>query len=386
MADKQNIHNLRIDNQDIILIGTAHISHKSVTLVQEQIAKQKPDAVAIELCQSRYESITKDNKWENMNLWEIIKQKKTTLLIVNLLLSSFQHKLAKKFNIRPGAEMIKAIECAKQNNCQIILIDRDVKITLLRTINSIGFWGKLKLFSNGFGSFFSKEEISQESIDQLTNNDQLVSMLQAMNQNSPKIKKSLIDERDLYMIEKIRQSKAKKIVAIVGAGHTVGMKKNLTTPVDIAELETIPPKRLSSYLIQWTIPLLIATIFIGAWFWGEQKTLQELGIIWIVSNALFCALGAIFSLAHPITIITALVCAPITSLHPMVGAGMICGLIELYLRKPLVKDFNNLLDDVATLAGWRKNTITRILIVMIFTSIGSAIGTVFALHLFTKVL
>ena len=386
IEENNNVHYLNVGDKKIILVGTAHISHKSVALVKEVIETEKPDAVGIELCPSRYEAMESGDRWKNMNLFKIIREKKTVMLIVNLLLASFQRKLAKQFNITPGAEMKQAINSANELGASIVLIDRNIRTTLLRIINSISFCSKLKLMGSGFGSFLSKEEISQETIDELTNGDQLAGVLDAMDKNSPDIKKVIITERDLYMIEKIRQTSAKKIVAVVGAGHIPGMKKNLTNTVNIEELEIIPPKSKIGTLIKWLIPILIIAMFVGGFIIGGTNTLTELGIIWIISNGLFCLLGAIIAFAHPVTIIASIFVAPITSLNPMIGAGMVCGLIELFFRKPKVKEMERVLDDIETFSGWRKNPITKVLLVVITTSMGSAIGTFVSIKLFADIL
>ena len=56
--------------------------------------------------------------------------------------------------------------------------------------------------------------------------------------------------------------------------------------------------------------------------------------IWIAANGIFAGIGATLALAHPLTIISAILAAPLTSLNPMIAAGWVSGLVEAFSRKP----------------------------------------------------
>ena len=89
------IDRIHMDDKEIILIGTAHVSRESARLVQEIIHQEKPDTVCVELCHSRLKSIRDNESWRNMDIVKVIKEKKAMLVLMNLMLASFQKKLRK---------------------------------------------------------------------------------------------------------------------------------------------------------------------------------------------------------------------------------------------------------------------------------------------------
>jgi pheromone shutdown protein TraB len=107
---------------------------------------------------------------------------------------------------------------------------------------------------------------------------------------------------------------------------------------------------------------------------------------WILANGVLAGIGAIIAWAHPATIASAVLAAPLTSLNPMIAAGWVSGLVEAFSRKPKVKDLEKLPDDILSIKGFWKNKVTRILLVVVFTNIGSSIGTFVAFPALVKVL
>ena len=109
-------------------------------------------------------------------------------------------------------------------------------------------------------------------------------------------------------------------------------------------------------------------------------------IWWIFANGVLAGIGAIIAWAHPATIASAVLAAPLTSLNPMIAAGWVSGMVEAFSRKPKVKDLEKLPDDILSIKGFWKNKVTRILLVVVFTNIGSSIGTFVAFPAIVKVL
>jgi pheromone shutdown protein TraB len=111
---------------------------------------------------------------------------------------------------------------------------------------------------------------------------------------------------------------------------------------------------------------------------GYQQS-PELGwnlvVTWVAINGGLSALGAALALAHPVSVMAAFLAAPLTSLNPTIGAGMVVGLVESYLRKPKVSDFERLREDIASLPMWWKNGVVRVLLIFFFANVGSVIGT-----------
>ena len=384
--NNNNIHHLDFEDKEITLLGTAHVSQESVRLVTSVIEAEKPDTVCVELCESRYQAIREKEKWQEQNIIKVIKEKKALLLLSNFLLASFQKRIAEKFDIQPGAEMISAIETAEAVGAGIHLADRDIRITLLRTWRAMGLWDKLKLFFQLVFSLGQVDEIDEDVIEKMKQEDVLETLLSDIGKSLPVVKAILIDERDQYLAHKIKTAPGNKIVAVVGAGHVPGIKKYFHVDTDIETLEQLPPKSKISGIVKWGIPAAIFGLFIFGFISGGAEAGTDMLTWWILANGLLAGAGAIIALAHPITVGAAILAAPLTSLNPMIAAGWVSGLVEVVLRKPKVKDFEKLQEDIRSIRGFWKNRITRILLVVIFTNIGSSIGTFVAFPFMAKVL
>lgn len=371
---EENITRLTVDDKEIILIGTAHVSRKSAELVEQVIREEQPDSVCVELDEKRYESIQDKNKWRDMDIFKVIREKKTTLLLMNLAISSFQNRLAKQFDVKPGQEMIQGIESAEEIGAKLVLADRDIQITFSRIWRGIGLKGKASLLSSIIYSIFSREEITEEELEKMKSQDMLNSMLQEMTEHFPRLKKPLIDERDQYLAEKIRKAPGKKVVAVLGAAHVPGIKKEIYREQSLVKLTATPPKSKAPKLILWLIPILIigliAYTFINNPAAGWQQTLS-----WVLWNGSLSAIGTIVALGHPLAVITAFIAAPITSLNPFLAAGWFAGFVQAYFKRPNVADFESLSEDVFTAKGFWRNKVTRVFLVVLLANIGSSLGT-----------
>lgn len=387
MVNNSNmIHRLGFEDKEIILLGTAHVSKESAELVKEVIEEEKPDAVCVELCESRYKAIREKEMWQDTDIVKVIREKKSFLLLTNLLLASFQKRIAKKFNIKPGQEMIQAIETAEAVKAKIHLSDRDIRITLSRTWRKMGLWGKLKLFFQLVLSLGEVDEISEEDIEKLKQKDVLETLLADVGKSLPVLKDILIDERDRYLAYKIKTAPGTKVVAVVGAGHVPGIKKYWNSDIDIKALEQLPPKGKAPGILKWMIPAVILMLFFAGFFYGGAATGKDMIKYWLLANGLLAGLGAVIAFAHPLTILSSVLAAPLTSLNPMIAAGWVSGLVEAFSRKPKVRDIESLPEDILSIRGFWKNKVTRILLVVVFTNLGSAIGTFVALPLIVKLL
>ena len=375
MTHSGNVNEIVFDEKKILLVGTAHISQSSVDEVNKVIEQEQPDTVCIELCASRHQAMVDKDQWKNTDIFKVVREGKSFLLLSNLIMTAFQKRLGSQLGVKPGAEMLAAIQASERINAELQLVDRDVKITLQRTWRGMPFWGRMKVFSQLLASLFIREEISKEEIEKLKESDALSEAMQMLADQSPDMKRILIDERDQFMAEKIRQAPGKRIVAVVGAGHVKGLSLELEREHNLAELETVPsPGKLGIWL-KWGIPALIVGL-IGYGFYAVDTDVSiEMIQRWFLINGTLSAIGTAIAFGHPITIATAFVAAPFTSLNPAVAAGWVAGLVEAFLRKPQVRDFEDLAEDITHLRGFWKNNITRILLVVMFANLGSAIGT-----------
>lgn len=372
--DEENITRLHLDGKEYILIGTAHVSKHSAEQVKQVIEAENPDSVCVELDEQRYQSIREGNKWKDMDIVQVIKEKKASLLLINLAISSFQNRMAKQFGINAGQEMIQGIESAKETGAKLVLADRNIQITFSRVWGNIGFKGKLSLLSQIIASIFSKESISEEELEKMKNMDTINAVLNEFTESFPRLKKPLIDERDQYLAQKIKDAPGDKIVAVLGAAHVPGIKEEIKKEHDLASLNTVPPKSNVPKIIGWSIPVLILALIVYTFLANPSAGLAQT-MSWILWHGSLSAVGAALALAHPLTILTAFAAAPITSLNPILAAGWFAGITQAYVRRPSVKDFETLSEDVFTVKGFWRNKVSRILLIVVLSNIGSSLGT-----------
>jgi len=386
MTDDTSIHRLERDGRTITLIGTAHVSQESADLVRRTIESEQPDTVCIELCESRLQSVRQKSRWQEMDIIKVVKEKKAFLLLSNLILASFQKRIADRMDIKPGQEMITAVEAAEAAGAQVWLADRDIRVTLSRTWRSMGLWDKLKLLYQLLLSLGEVDDLSQEDIERMKQEDVLNALLEEVGSAQPVIRQILIDERDRYLAQKIKDAPGAHIVAVVGAGHVPGIKRYWSSETDLAALEALPPKSRLAGLIKWGLPAAILGLFVYGFYAGGSKAGSDMILWWVAANGLLAGAGALIAWGHPLTILSSVLSAPLTSLNPMIAAGWVSGLVETVSRKPKVRDFESLQDDIRSVRGFWTNKVTRILLVVVFTNLGSSIGTFVAFPMIVRVL
>ena len=381
----QPIENVTINGCDITLLGTAHVSKTSEEAVKSLITSNDYDAVAVELCPSRYNALIDPSSLAQLDLFNVIKTGKASMVTASLALGAFQQKMADEMGIEPGTEMKMAAELAKQSQTPVLLIDREVGITLKRVYRNVPWWKRMELFSGLLGSVMFSEKVSEEDIEKLKEGDVLEATFSQFAESSSEIYTPLVNERDQYMAHRLfneaNSGQYKTLLAVIGAGHLKGIKVYLESQLNdiksLEELDSIPAPSRWPKLIPWFI---VALVFIG--FSIGFNRAPELGwqlvIEWVVINGGLSALGALLANAHPLTIITAFIAAPLTSLNPTVGAGMVTAATEAWIRKPRVGDFSTLKSDTVNLGGWWKNRVSRTLLVFLFSTLGSAAGTYIA--------
>ncbi len=375
------------DGKEIILIGTAHVSHDSVNEVEQAIDEFLPDAICVELDNGRYKSKTEEKGWENLDIKSVLKQNKGFLLLANLALSSYQKKLGDKMGVSPGDEIMKAAEIASERNIPLSLCDREIQTTFIRAWRLSSLWNKTKLISSLLTAAFSKEEISDEDIEHLKETNMLQSMLDEMAKELPTVKKVLIDERDQYLATSIYRTKGTKLVAVVGAGHAPGLIKHMEyldqqkDSFSLDEISSVPPSsptgKIFSYGLLIALLGIIAYGFINSG-WDKGVTMF---LYWFALNSSLTGIAALISLGHPVTIILSMLAAPITALSPTLGVGMVAGILEITMRKPRVLDFESVTDDILHFKGWFKNRIIHALLLFFTTSVFASIGTFIAFPL-----
>ncbi len=375
--DVADFERVAVGEREILVVGTAHVSQQSVDLVDRVIETERPDSVCLELDERRYQTLVDRKNWESLDLKTVIRNKQLSTLLINLLLAGYQKRLGDKMGVMPGSELLQAARTAEKLSIPFFLVDRDVRITLRRAWNLTSFYKKMMLLSYGLAGLFVKEEITEEKLAEMRKKDALNEMLNELGQAMPVLKSVLIDERDAYLAEKIRQTPGKKVVAVVGAGHVAGIVELLKQgqPIDLQAVETIPKTSSIWKWIGWAIPLMIlGSIGYSGWDKGIAAAGDNLAF-WILVNGIPCAIGALLAFGHPLTVVAALVSAPFTSLTPVIGAGYVTAFIQAYFRPPTVKEFQSVQEDVNRFSNWWRNKLLRILLVFILSGLGSALGT-----------
>lgn len=373
----EDVEVLKQGEKTILLVGTAHISRQSADLVEEIINNEQPDTVCIELDEKRFEALSRPQSWEQLDLKQIIRNKQLSTLLVSLVLSSYQKKLGTQLGVMPGTELLKAAEVAKANSIPIQLCDREIRVTLRRAWRATSLWKKGYLMSSLFASLFDDTELDEDKLAELRKKDILSGLMEELGKTMPDTKKVLIDERDIFMAEKIKSAQGNKIIAVVGAGHMEGIKKeiHIDNNSKLREISTIPPLPKRWKYIGWSVP---AIILLSIVIIGFRQGIGEAGanaLFWFLANSIPAAIGASIAFAHPATIVSAFFAAPFTSLTPVIGAGYVCAFVQVMTKPPVVKEFESVGSDISRLSGWWQNKLLRVFLVFMLTGFGSFIGT-----------
>ncbi len=374
---RTDVERVNVEGREFILVGTAHISRESVDLVRQVIETERPDCVCIELDERRYAALSQKSRFEALDLKQIIRQQQLTTLFLNLILVAYQQQLGGQLGVLPGTEFLEAATLANELGIPLVLCDRDVRVTLRRAWGAISLWRRFVLFGSVLHSAFNRPTLTEDDLRQLRTEDVGTRLINELGREFPGLKAVLIDERDTYLAEQIRRSVGARVVAVVGAGHMQGIRAALTAaqPVDLTRLETTPPVSNAWKWIGWGMPALI---FIAIAVIGWQKGAAAAGdnlLFWVLITGVPSMIGTLIAWAHPLTVLTALVAAPITSLTPVLGVGYVAAFAEAYLRPPRVYEFQSVAQDFNSLRQWWKNRLLRILLVFLLSTLFGATGT-----------
>ena len=372
-----DVHRIRVGSREFVLVGTAHISRESVDLVRRVIEAERPDCVCLELDAQRYEALSQEQHWEDLDLRQVVRKKQLATLIANLALASYQKRLGLKLGVTPGSELLEAARTAEQLGIAIVLCDRDIRVTLRRAWSSLSLFRKLMLVSGIAASAFESPELTEEELRRIRRKDVLSELMAELGNAMPALKRVLIDERDAYLAQKMRESEGERVVAVVGAGHVEGMLDALREDrgVDLDRVNEIPPVSPVWKWVGWAIPALI----LGSITWigitqGSEAAGQN-ALFWFLANAIPSGIGGILALSHPATVFSAFVAAPFTSLTPVIGAGYVAAFVQTYVQPPKVTEFKHVGDDISSPSAWWRNRLLKIFLAFILTTIGSIIGT-----------
>lgn len=384
---------ISLDSKRIILVGTAHVSAESMEEVERAVENEAPDHLCVEMDEMRLKNLEENRRWSAANLKDVLRRRQGFMLMANLALASFQRRIGADTGVPPGSEMRTAVKTARKRGIPFTCADRSIQVTLTRAWRKSGLWTKLKLISSLMASVLSSESVSADEIEGLKESNAMQNMMEELADYLPSVKGVLIDERDRYLAARILRAPGKTVLAVVGAAHVPGIIERIramaagkgTAGTDTADIEAVPPRSWAGRALPWLIPVLIGALFVtGIIRSGLDKGL-EMSLVWVLANGVPAAAGALIALAHPLTVLISFIAAPITSLNPTIGVGMAAGLLEYFFRGPRVMDMERLNEDIVTLRGWYRNRVTRILMVVLLSSVGSSAGTFVALPWLTRI-
>jgi pheromone shutdown-related protein TraB len=373
----RHVTRLKYQDKEIILIGAAHVSRESADLAREIITVEQPDSVCVELDEDRLRSMQDPDAWKKTDIVQVIKSKKVGFLIANLILGAYQKKLAARLNTAVGQEMREGVSCAEEFGKNLVLADRKIQVTFIRIWRQITLWEKLKLIFSLIFSLGDDAEFSAADVEKMLQADMLEAALSDLRAGLPQIGHVLVDERDQYLAYQIKNAPGPKIVAVLGAAHVVGIKKEIFKEQDIERLSALPPRSLPFKLVGWIIPALICGLIIFAFAQNISHGLRQL-TAWLLWNSALAGAFTAISLAHPLSVLTAFVLAPFTSINPFLACGWFAGLTEAALKKPTVDDVERVSEDIFTFKGFFRNRFLHIIIVIVMANLGSSLGTVVA--------
>jgi len=365
-------------DENLRLIGTAHISSASVELVRSQIEEWSPDLVAVELCESRKASLLEPDALDNEDLLKILNEGKSHMILLQSALAAEQRRMGISSGEKPGAELLAAIEAAEEADIPVELIDRDVLITLRRAWSKMGFIEKFRVLDALLWQEDDDEGASVEEL--LEDSDMLSKLMEEAREVAPAAGSVLIDERDAFLAGRIQQIRGRgKILVVVGAGHLNGIQENLAEPAmetasRIAELSVEPRKAIWPKALMIAIPLFLFGAVAWMGYNGEIEAIKQTAVAWLAINAGLTGLGVLLARGHPLSILVGAVASPITSLNPFLAAGWFAGYTQLKITPPTGGDAQAFLD-LNELSLFWKNRVGKVLMVTAMGNFGSVVGT-----------
>jgi pheromone shutdown-related protein TraB len=372
----KDVEVVRYREREIILVGTAHISAESVQLVHQVIEEQRPDAVCIELDERRYQALLERKRWEGLDLRQVIRDRQLATLFLNFLLSSYQKRLGGKLGVMPGSELLEAARTAENLGIPVVLCDRDIRITLRRAWSALSLLDKSKLLASVLVGLFEEQQLDEAELRRIRERDVLSELMNELGRVMPALRRVLIDERDRFLTQRIRDSAGQKVVVVVGAGHVMGMRMALESDaaIDMQEITRIPDVPVIWKVLSWLLPMLILASIGGIAVNKGIAAAADSALYWVVANSVPAAIGTALAFGHPLSVLAALVAAPFTSLSPLIGVGHVTAFVQAYVYSPRVHEFSSVTEDIAVASRWWSSRLLRVLLVFTLSSIGGLIG------------
>ena len=357
------------------LLGTAHIATASVEAVRHQIETYQPDVVAVELCQSRHDTLVSDRRLDKEGLLKVIKEGKAPMVLLQSMLSAEQRKLGMDEGQQPGAELLAAVQAAQEAGCEVALVDRDIQVTLRRAWKRMRLREKWRLLSSLLDDDEDEDDLDVNAL--LEDTDLLSSMMEELKGFSPGAGEVLIDERDAFIAAKIAGiDENKRVLAVMGAGHLEGVAQRFyesRPSTETEHLEQLPSTSLIRKMLPWAFPLVMIGVLAAVVSTSSDVDWLTFFTVWTAANAVFAALACLIARGHPLAVLTAACASPITSLNPALAAGWFAGYVQLKLAEPTAEDLQQFLK-LEDFSSFWSNPAGKVLLVTALTNLGSMLG------------
>ena len=366
---------------EIRIVGTAHVSQHSVDEVRTAIEEYRPDIVAIELDPSRFAALKKQARDPTVN--DVLEVKNFNSLLVQWLLAYLQRKIGFDVGVEPGAEMKAAIEEAEKRGLPIALVDRDIRVTLLRFWNSLGTLEKIKMFWALIASIAEVDNGGKIDIESLKEQDVIDMVMEEFRKFSPNGARTLIDERDAFIAHQLILLKVQRpegrVLAVVGAGHRQGISNYLDNPVSLPPFDSLtrepksfPWAKIFGFAVTFLFAFLLAAIAFSGVGWN---VLLYAFLFWVIIHGTLAAIFTLGAGGHPYSALTCFCVAWMTSLNPMLHAGWIAAYVEAHVRKPPLTDFRKIYE-TESLSDMARIPLFKVVLVAALANLGSILGTV----------
>jgi pheromone shutdown-related protein TraB len=363
---------------EIKIVGTAHVSQKSVDEVTLAINEFSPDLVAVELDPARFHALKKSVAEPSVS--EVIHAGNFNQLLVQWILSYLQRRIGMDVGVEPGAEMKAAITVAEERNLKVGLIDRDIRITLMRFWRLMSLWEKLKMFYALSASVVGIEE-EEIDIESLKQEDVITFALEEFRKFSPNGARALIDERDAYLAHQLIALDAhhERILAVIGAGHVKGVEHYLKQPSALPPISDLLAEVKAprwGLIFGTAVTLLFALLILAIAFSGVGMNVLVTALIyWVLIHGVLTAIFTLLAGGHTLSALTGFMVSWLTALHPLVAAGWFSALVEAKIRKPVPGDFKKIFEAETFSDMWRI-PLFKVVLVAAFANVGSTLGTV----------
>ncbi|MCQ8894772.1 MAG: TraB/GumN family protein [Methanolinea sp.] len=360
------------------IVGTAHVSEKSIQEVREAIGEFSPDVVAVELDNARYAAIKKQAR--DPSVKEVLEARNFTQLLVQWILAYLQRRIGLDMGVEPGAEMKAAIFAAEERRIPVALVDRDIGITLRR------FWKSLTLFEKAkmlYALALSMASVDSEEIDveELKKQDMVTLAMEEFRKFSPNGARALIDERDAYIAHNLVALKKQhpRVLAVLGAGHVKGVSAFLDAPETIPPIDTLVTDLKSrpwGLIFGFAVTVLFVLLLLALYFSGVGMEVLLMALVyWVLVHGVLTAAFTLAARGHPLSALTGFGVSWFTALNPLIAAGWFAAIVEARIRKPAPADFRKIFE-AESFSAMMQVPLFRVVMVAALANLGSTLGTI----------